>query len=486
MVHCCVHFVADRFVLVRLGSGADDEDERKELRQARKQDEKPKAPGEMQLVEPSPRAEQTTIGRKVIHWLNQNNIRAKKGPLADMVVEALSETSLTDPSKDQGRMWLDALSSVPDEHIFMLKLEGKNQQLKFEMKARRAMHARALNNLHASGKLTRIADLNLANSLSPARRHWLQLSLAVRLGGFVTKFIDGSREKQSKQKRAAQEEQEAAEARRLLDREAREVDEAVAKMEAAEEAALAALVKLDKEQVELENARRILQHCEEEAANTRAAVMAAEKGLMNPAGSIVLLRLAGLKNADRDGASDPMVKVFWNDECIFESQVYQNDNAPEMGEKVDIHCISSTVPDTLRCEVWDYDGIGAHEFLGQYETKGLAAEAVDDGQVAATDLLPSGAGKFPLSKSTHGHAGKFVGGFISLGQFQLYTAQAAKDLNKARRMERHATDALQEAADNAAREKKEANEQRVRLKSPPHTHTTTTHTPPPPPPPPPL
>ena len=452
---------------IRLGSGADDEDERKKMRKAQKQraNENPGAPGEMQLVEQSPHAEQTTIGRKVIQWLSQNNIRAKKGPLADMVVEALSETSLTDPRQDQGSAWLDALSSIPDQHVFLLKLEGKNQQMKFEKKARRVKHARALKDLHESGKLTRITNLDLVNprAFSPTRRRWLQLSLAVRLGGFVTQFVDGSRENQSKQKRAAREEQEAAEARRVLDREAREADEAVAKMEAAERAAKAALAILDKEQVELENARRVLQLREEEAANARAAVMAAENGLMNPAGSIVLLRLAGLKNADRDGASDPMVKVFWNDECIFESRVYQNDNAPEMGEKVDIHRISSTVPDTLRCEVWDYDAIGAHEFLGQYETKGLAAEALDDGQVTATTLLPSAAGKFPLTQSTHGHAGNFVGGFIALGQFRLYTDQAAKDLNKARRMERHATDALQEAAENAAREKKEADEQRVRL-----------------------
>ena len=454
-----------------MGSGADDEDERSELRRARKQRENKAADGmeDTRVEEPVPDAEQTPIGRKIIQWLTQNDIRAKKGPLADWLVEALTETSLTHPGKDNGKAWLDALSSMPDEHIFLLKLEAKTEKEKFERKVKRSENARALKKLHESGKLKLVVGMYDADptkrSASRARQHWLQLRMAVRLGGFVTKFVDGSRDNQLQQQRAIQEEEEAAEARMALDRETREADIAVAKAQAAEEAALEELDLLDKEQVDLENARRVLASREVEAANARAAVIAAENALTNPAGSIMLLRLGGLKNADRDGASDPLVKVFWNDECIHESKVYQNDNAPEMLEKVTIDSISSLEPDTLRCEVWDYDPVGEGEFLGQYQISGKAVEGGDDGEVTATSLLPSGARKFQLTASTHGHAGAFVGGFISLGQFELYSDQAKKDLINAQKVERKTSEALHHAAEIAAREKTEADEQRVCPKS---------------------
>ena len=447
-----------------LGSGADDEDERNELRAARKERANEATDGseDMQLEELTPVAEQTPIGRKVIQWLSQNDIRAKKGPIADWIVAALSETSLTHPSIDQGQAWLGALSSMPDEQVFLLKLEAKTEKGKFEQRAKRAQHTRALKKLHESGRLTQFEVISrTTSSLSRARKYWLQLGMAVKLGGFVTKFVDGSRDQQLIHQRALQEEEEVAEARRVLDRETEEANIAVAKAEAAEQIAKDALDRLDKEQVDLENARRVLATRTEEAANARAALIAAEQALVNPAGSITLLRLAGLKNADRDGASDPMVKVFWNDELIHESNVYPNDHAPEMLEKVTINSVSSLEPATLRCEVWDSDPQGPGEFLGQYEISGKAAELGDDGHALATSLLPSGARKFQLTKSTHGHLGTYVGGFISLGQFELYTAQAEKDFHNAQKLERHASEALDHAAEIAAREKSEADEQRV-------------------------
>jgi hypothetical protein len=465
-------------------AAVDDEDEREEKRRARQEREKQQAGDkteeDIEYEESSPDAESTPLGRKVIGWMTRNGIRAKKGTLADKIIDALTQTSLTAPGVDQGKAWLDALEAMPDDHRFLLALEGKTEKMKFDQKVERAKHTKALKNLHESGKLKGIMDpqsgqlspraapsaslsgTNPAQASLRARRYWLQLKTAVRLGGFITNFIEGSREERAKQERAAQEEKEAEEAKRALEKEMREADVAAAKAEAAEKVAADALVLLDREQTELENARRVLKKAEVQATNARSAVQTAERAVMNPSASILLLRLGGLKNADRDGASDPMVKVFWNDKCIHDSQVYQNDNAPDMQEKVVIDAVSSTEPDTLRCEVWDYDPVGEGEFLGQYEVTGNVAQVVGTGHVQSTDLLPSNAGKFRLVKSTKGHPGKYVGGSISLGSFQLYTEQAAKDLNNARIAERRASEELQEAADTAAREKEEADDQRAR------------------------
>jgi hypothetical protein len=68
----------------------------------------------------------------------------------------------------------------------------------------------------------------------------------------------------------------------VLKREMQEAVAATALAEEAEAAAAIALAQLEKEQADLDNARRVLKKAEVVTINARAAVMAAENAMSNP------------------------------------------------------------------------------------------------------------------------------------------------------------------------------------------------------------
>lgn len=436
--------------------------------QARKQEIVAQPDDDIELEEPRPNAEKSRIGRKILAWMDRNKIPAKTGLVADKIIEALSETSLPHPSTDDGEAWMRTLAAMPDEHVDTIKIEVATENVKFQKRLRRAKHVTMLKKLNESAEWRKIVrkivgEARLRGS-SRARKYWQKLKLAVKLGTFVIAFVDAAQEGWAKQDKAREEEEEAAEAKENLEREAKEAEEAEAEAEAARAMVAQAEQVLEEEERQLEDAKRTMQEAIDTKKNAETAVLAAEQAIRSPVGTIMLLRLTGLTNADDDGQSDPMVKVYWNDELIHESEVRSDDNNPEIDEEVTIGSVSSIHPSKFRCEVWDHDDKGKNEFLGQYEVSGFAAEMVDN-TVVATDMLPTSAATYSLEQSTHFRdEGKYVGGSISLGAFRLHTEQAALDLKNARVAQQKASEVVTEATETANREKQEAEEQNARPK----------------------
>jgi hypothetical protein len=210
-----------------------------------------------------------------------------------------------------------------------------------------------------------------------------------------------------------QEEREAEEAKAML---RLEIDEAEHAAQLATKAAVDAakeLKQLGGLQQNVDAAREAVREAEQVVGDAQARRAAAEEGLISPDGTIQLQRLMGLSNADtggtgaeRDAASDPFCKVFWQDMATphAETEVYHNEADVQMNYTVPLpkvllagedattrHMRESMhaglevgpppepgmVPpskNVLKIEVWDHDATDADEFLGQVTIESIGGD----------------------------------------------------------------------------------------------------------------
>lgn len=253
-----------------------------------------------------------------------------------------------------------------------------------------------------------------------------------------------------------------------------EIDEAEHAAQLATKAAVDAakeLKQLGGLQQNVDAAREAVREAEQVVGDAQARRAAAEEGLISPDGTIQLQRLMGLSNADtggtgaeRDAASDPFCKVFWQDMATphAETEVYHNEADVQMNYTVPLpkvllagedattrHMRESMhaglevgpppepgmVPpskNVLKIEVWDHDATDADEFLGQVTIESIGG-----------DDFPAIKQDYNLERSSQ-HSSRFVGGKISLGLFRVFADQAQAAVKETQAAESGAVQKLEQ------------------------------------------
>eukprot|EP01047_Picozoa_sp_COSAG01_P024216 COSAG01_NODE_1490_length_10131_cov_15.364135_8_plen_344_part_00 len=235
-------------------------------------------------------------------------------------------------------------------------------------------------------------------------------------------------------------------------------------------------------QQNVDAAREAVREAEQVVGDAQARRAAAEEGLISPDGTIQLQRLMGLSNADtggtgaeRDGASDPFCKVFWQDMATphAETEVYHNEADVQMNYTVPLPKVLLAGEDAttrhmresmhaglevgpplepgigpwappsknvLKIEVWDHDATDADEFLGQVTIESIGG-----------DDFPAIKQDYNLERSSR-HSSRFVGGKISLGLFRVFADQAQAAVEETQAAESRAVQKLEQlrAARDAA------------------------------------